>query len=334
MMMMMMMKFHDIHGVNVSLDDNKRIAKRTNSFCDAFVFSSNPMRMNTPMIIQLSSRLSSEWHGACFIGLTTRNPVNFMETIYSKHIINLLTTNVDDVWIKQIRPEWSNDSLILSLNSDGVFEIITEYEPNLKYMFLENLPINFPLWLILDLYGQTEQVQFPHYSSPNCREIVSLGSDIYSTYKCGENGIVPYNSARIILIGPKSSGKSQLKNIFISNLNQDSKDNNDSIGDPSQCHLITNNDGEWNLLPNSTTNKLRITHADKSDIYHDIAKNIVQEIVSNKDQFDANESHSPKDLIKNVLRFPRKLLRPYSKEVKQLSENLVRQNDSVDHNNQ
>ncbi|OTF76449.1 Neuralized-like protein [Euroglyphus maynei] len=297
------MKFHDVHGVNASLDESKRIAKRINSFCDAFVFSSNPLRLNTPIIIRLSSRLTSEWHGTCFIGLTSRNPANFMETVYSKHIINLLTTNVDDVWIKQISSDWSNVSLILSLNSDGFFEITTEYDPSLNYVFLENLPINLPLWLILDLYGQTEQVQFPRYSSPNSREIVSLGSDIYSTYKCGENGIIPYNSARIILIGPKSSGKKS--------------------SDPSICHLITNNHGEWNLIPNSGPSKLKITHADKSDIYHEIAKNIVQEIVTNKDQFDANESHSPKDLIKNVLRFPRKLLRPYSKEVKQLSENLV-----------
>ena len=213
-----MMKFHDVHGVNASIDETKHIARRTNSFCDAFVFSSNPLRLNQPIIIKLSSRQTSEWHGQCFLGLTTRNPTNFIETVYSKHIINLLTTNVDDVWIKPINSDWSNASLILTLNSDGHFEITTEFDTNLKYIFLENLPIQFPLWLIIDIYGQTEQIQFPRYQSPNSKEIISLGSDIYSTYKCGEMGIFPYNSARIILIGPKLSGKTQLKNMFISNL--------------------------------------------------------------------------------------------------------------------
>lgn len=212
------MKFHDVHGVNVTLNEQKTTARRINSFCDAFVFSCNPIRLNSSIVIKLSSQ-QTEWNGFCFLGLTSKNPNSFIESIYSKHIINLLTQTVDDVWINSIAEQWSNANLILSLNSDGQLEITTEYDPCLKYIFLENLPVNFPLWLVIDLYGRTDQVCFPSYSSPNSREIVSLGSDVYSTFKCGESsGIVPYNSAHIILIGPKSGGKTQLKSMLIDNL--------------------------------------------------------------------------------------------------------------------
>lgn len=63
----------------------------------------------------------------------------------------------------------------------------------------------------------------------------------------------------------------------------------------------------------------------KSDFYYEIAQNIVHEIVltSKEPLNNTNTALSSKDLIKNVLKFPRKLRRTYSKEVKQLSETSV-----------
>src|SRR5699024_9516896 len=87
-----------------------------------------------------------------------------------------------------------------------------------RYSFFENLPVNFPLWLVIELYGSSNCVQLPTFPSLNAKEIVSLGSDATATFKCGEEGIVPYNFARIVLIGPKSSGKSLLKNILSNNM--------------------------------------------------------------------------------------------------------------------
>lgn len=214
------MIFHEVHGVNVTLDETKRIAQRSGSFCDAFVFSEIPLQLNSFTVLKLScSQPASdgqEWLGNCFIGVTSKNPLSFIESAYSKYIINLL--NGDDVWIKQIPDKWSSSSLIIHLTFDGQLEITSEFDPNLKCVFFENLPINFPLWLVIELYGSNNCVQLPTYTCPNSPEIVSLGSEVFSTFKSGKEGIVPYNSARIILIGPKCSGKTLLKNIFTSNL--------------------------------------------------------------------------------------------------------------------
>lgn len=209
------MIFHEVHGINASLDDDRKVAQRTGSFCDAFVFSEVPLRLNSFTAIKLSSK-DSEWLGCSFIGITSKNPVSFIESAYSKHIINLL--HAEDVWIKQIPEKWSSASLVIHLTYDGQLEITSQYDPNSLCIFFENLPVNFPLWLVIDLYGCNDSVQLPTYTCPNSREIVSLGSEIFSTYKSGEEGVVPYNSARVVLIGPKSSGKTLLKNIFTNNL--------------------------------------------------------------------------------------------------------------------
>ncbi len=209
------MRFHEVHGVNASLDDARKVALRTGSFCDAFVFSEVPLRLNSYTAIKLTSN-EVEWQGRSFLGVTSRNPVSFIESAFSKHILTLL--NTEDVWFRSVPESWASASLIVHLTFDGQLEITSEFEPNVRYIFFENLPINFPLWLVIDLYGASNSVQLPTFDSPNSKEIISLGSDASTTFKCGEEGIVPYNFARIVLIGPKSSGKSMLKNILSNNM--------------------------------------------------------------------------------------------------------------------
>lgn len=209
------MRFHEVHGANASLDDARKVARRTSSFCDSFVFSEVPLRLNSYTAIRLSSS-EVEWQGGCFLGVTSRNPHSFIESAFSKHILTLL--NTEDVWIRSVPEKWTGASLIVHLTFDGQLEILSEFEPNVRYIFFENLPVNFPLWLVIDLYGATNCVQLPTFLSPNSKEIVLLGSDAAATFKCGEQGIVPFNFARIVLIGPKSSGKSLLKNILANNM--------------------------------------------------------------------------------------------------------------------
>lgn len=93
--------------------------------------------------------------------------------------------------------------------------------------------------------------------------------------------------------------------------------------------MCTTRGDEWQLLPNPLKpNKITMKELNSSQLFQEIAKNIVHEIVltSQMDEQlrDTFNSSSPKELIKNVLKLPRKLLRPYSKEMKQLSENMVR----------
>lgn len=92
----------------------------------------------------------------------------------------------------------------------------------------------------------------------------------------------------------------------------------------TSSYCLATNNGEWSLLSNTNcANKAMFLERTKSEIYYELAQNIVQEIVlTTKEQLDS--APSSKDLIKSVLKFPRKLRRTYSKEVKQLSETTVR----------
>lgn len=89
-------------------------------------------------------------------------------------------------------------------------------------------------------------------------------------------------------------------------------------------HYLSADNGEWFLLSNLTANRTSLEERSRPEIYHELAQNIVHEIViTNKEQQLDTSSFSSKDLIKNVLKFPRKTRKSFSKEVKQLSENVV-----------
>jgi protein neuralized len=206
------MKFHEIHGSNISLDESKQKASRTSSFCDAIVFSDNPIRVNSFIPIKISSS-DTQWLGSLFLGVTTRNPYIFSESSLPKHILGLYSE--EDFWIKSIPSHWMNSNITIHLTFDGLMEVMTNDEPNVVHNFLTELPVDSPLWLILDLYGSSNSVQFSTYQCPMSSEMLLLGPDMSTAFKCGADGVVPYNQTRIMLIGPNSSGKSSLKMALI-----------------------------------------------------------------------------------------------------------------------
>ena len=208
------MKFSEIHGLNVHLDETKQKAVRNNSFFDGIVFSDNPIRINSFIPIKICSP-ANQWLGSVFLGVTSRNPKHFVDNSLPKHIIGLCSE--DDFWIKSIPSRWSDSNLIIHLTYDGLMEISCNEEPSLTLAFLSDLPVSDPLWLIIDLYGSSNSVQLATYNSPMSSEMLFLGPDMSSAFKCGSEGVVPYKRTRIMIIGPRTSGKSTLKKALINN---------------------------------------------------------------------------------------------------------------------
>jgi len=206
------MRFHEIHSSNVQLDETRTLAKRTGAtFCDSFLFSESPLKLNSYISIRFQSP-SVEWKGQAFIGLTTQNPSVFVENAYSKYLINLLTT--DDVWLRSILEPWRNAHLIIHLTYDGNLEVTSEHESARKYVLFQNLPVNVPLWFVVELYGSTSEIELPIFNTTNSLEVVSLCTDANVVFRCGQKGIVPYSRSRIVIIGPPDSGKNRLKSIL------------------------------------------------------------------------------------------------------------------------
>ena len=96
-------------------------------------------------------------------------------------------------------------------------------------------------------------------------------------------------------------------------------------------NCISSNNSLWigsnTVNVNKIAKNLSFKELKESELYHNLAQNIVREINSiNREQLEEMTPKcapklSSKELVKNVFRFPtRKIKKSYSKEVKQMSE--------------
>ncbi len=89
---------------------------------------------------------------------------------------------------------------------------------------------------------------------------------------------------------------------------------------------VSKSDGQWigSKIKNSnqSSTKINFKELTESELYPNLAQNIVREIYLIKnEQLEEMTPKCTRDLVKNVLRIPtRKARRSYSKEVKQLSD--------------
>lgn len=66
------MRFHNVHGGNVIVDEGGKRATRVTSFSDAITFSSKPVAVGTRVNLVLAS--NDSWTGALRLGVTVHDP--------------------------------------------------------------------------------------------------------------------------------------------------------------------------------------------------------------------------------------------------------------------
>lgn len=81
-------RFHDVHGKNIELNENGRVAARNEkSFCDAIVFTHRPVRVYEKVYFRIV-RLSTLWNGMIRFGFTSVDPETLRDKPASDSLVN------------------------------------------------------------------------------------------------------------------------------------------------------------------------------------------------------------------------------------------------------
>ena len=190
------MYFHSVHGKNIQLSADSSEAKRTSGFCQGITFSNNPMTQfervtflvdqqhqhqqlfnssnlilnnnnnnnnNASNFFKRSSKKINFWTGNLRIGLTTKNPV----TLTSSDLPNFsypLLVNTECFWIAVIKSSYlkSGNKISLVLDKNNSLQLSVNYVVKATLFGNNMIPASptLRLWLILDLYGNTNVVRF------------------------------------------------------------------------------------------------------------------------------------------------------------------------------
>lgn len=141
-------------GSKVRLSQRGSLAERAeHSFKDGLVFSSRPVRVLEKVRLRVES-CEPSWHGALRVGFTNVPPVG--RTLPSMAIPDLTAT--PGHWAAPVPEPYcrAGSQLELWVSNGGNVYIRGRTGPGFK--LLAGLDLSKPLWVMIDLYGQTSCV--------------------------------------------------------------------------------------------------------------------------------------------------------------------------------
>uniref|UniRef100_A0A915D3T9 NHR domain-containing protein n=1 Tax=Ditylenchus dipsaci TaxID=166011 RepID=A0A915D3T9_9BILA len=153
-----LLKFHSVHGTNVTLLNDGRIARRKDSFCKGLVFSNRPISVDEIICLRLCD-VGTNWSGVLRFGVTNVDPASFRDIELPKFACPDLTSKAG-YWAKALAERYSvNDTGEMYYGINGVN----------KGLFLNGINVSLPIWIIIDIYGNSVGVEFVDPGDVNVR---------------------------------------------------------------------------------------------------------------------------------------------------------------------
>ncbi|CAG0919962.1 unnamed protein product [Notodromas monacha] len=213
-------KFHAVHGGAIRLEADKTVAIRKKGFCDGITFSNKPVKVGQCYSLKLT--YAQQWSGALRLGVTIHDPSSFSPSDSAnfgplpKYACPDLLS-LEGFWAKPVREEYvsceSGSKVTFQLTSSG--RLLLFVNNKLKGAHLTGLPVNVPLWAIIDVYGTTNSVHIlPEGDVPV--EVIARGPKFLDAYKRAmANGTAPLRHFRLYLVGKEGVGKTSLARALV-----------------------------------------------------------------------------------------------------------------------
>ncbi|XP_014277518.1 neuralized-like protein 2 [Halyomorpha halys] len=210
-------RFHQRHGQNIDLFEDRTVALRSRGFADALVFSERPLRPGEIFAVDIESK-ERGWNGHLRLGLTTFVPSQ--DVALPKYSLPDLTYSHPS-WIFAVSKRFMFEPLLKDCDEDtptipdtvlkpkNFVRHVTDNGSRLAIMYLtvdkfaqmyfisngdevkicaEQMPSHEPLYAVVDVYGKTRQVRLVQISS--VRTLLEASRDvIISSLKESKNGV-------------------------------------------------------------------------------------------------------------------------------------------------
>ncbi|VDM74290.1 unnamed protein product [Strongylus vulgaris] len=169
--------FHSVHGQNVILQKGKRlivakthcriniasclggrVAKRKESFCKGLAFSNRPVSVNENVCIRLTE-VSTSWSGVLRFGVTNVDPETYRNIQVPKFACPDLTSK-EGFWAKALPERYSVEGNILHFSITHAGDLCYGVNGVHKGVFLVGINVSLPIWIIIDIYGNSVAVEF------------------------------------------------------------------------------------------------------------------------------------------------------------------------------
>uniref|UniRef100_A0A7M4FZM2 Neuralized E3 ubiquitin protein ligase 3 n=1 Tax=Crocodylus porosus TaxID=8502 RepID=A0A7M4FZM2_CROPO len=144
-------------GFQIQLDAACRTANRTGTFCDGIVFSNRPVQLDEKVVLQVLST-HSRWDGGLRVGFTSLNPSQMIPKDLPRFVCPPLVLQ-GQTWAHLLPTACVGQGTVVCfwVNRRGRVFFSINNEP--CSLLFKGVPVEGPLWAVMDIYGQTKAVQ-------------------------------------------------------------------------------------------------------------------------------------------------------------------------------
>lgn len=163
------LQFHHVHGDNVELVNDRRTAKRGDSFCKGICFSNRPIAIGERVYLKFIDT-SGSWSGVLRFGFTSTDPGTLRGEDLPRYACPDMT-NKPGNWAKALGERYAvaGNELFFYVTRAG--DVIYGVNGEEKGLFFSGVNTSGPLWALMDIYGNTSCVEF---TNPNIQPLNNM----------------------------------------------------------------------------------------------------------------------------------------------------------------
>ncbi len=153
--------FHDHHGKNIDLFDDRRAARRSTSWNYGICFTNRSIDINERIYIRIV-KTTSRYYGYICFGFTSNDPATIDPALLPPYAIPHLTS-LDGYWAIMLHNNnhFQTDNVLhyyVTTNGD-VYVGVNGKDIGVMLNIAITSPLR-SLWALIDIYGRTVTVQF------------------------------------------------------------------------------------------------------------------------------------------------------------------------------
>nr|CAG4651693.1 EOG090X03H5 [Triops cancriformis] len=151
------LQFHAVHGDNIAISPDGCTAHRVDSFCKGVAFSHRPVKVSEKVYLRVAE-MSTSWSGVLRVGFTSTNPASLAGALPKYACPDL--TNKPGYWAKALAERYMERDVIICFHVCASGDVHLSINGDDKGIFFGGVDVRSPLWVLVDVYGNTTSVQF------------------------------------------------------------------------------------------------------------------------------------------------------------------------------
>lgn len=160
-----------MHGENIRISRDGKVARRFESFCKGVVFSARPVKVNERVCVRFAE-ISNNWSGVIRFGFTCQDPSSLEGTLPKYACPDL--TNKPGFWGKALHERYCQRDNVLFYYVSTSGEVHYGINGEEKGLFITDVDTRGPLWCMIDIYGNSTACEFLDSRTYMCNNVEPL----------------------------------------------------------------------------------------------------------------------------------------------------------------